>query len=558
MKGKHFEIKPINMKRFVTVNKLKPVTNPIFFDGDAGPTSDGLLSNEIFGITKNDRANTFARIHLGKDEVFMHPLFYKIWSRMDSRIKDCVHGTKKFIISPDGDLQESDKGDSGIKFLQKNFSKIKIAKTKSERRDTNIKFIEKFKDDIFIEDMIVIPAYWRDVNSGGKYTGVGDINKLYNSLIIASRALNDASDYGLNLSDAVRGRMQEILLSIYDYFTKGIFNGQPVTGIAGKYGILRRANLSKTTDYSARVVLSAPDLAVENVSDMITDIEHTAVPLAACCSNFYPFVMFFMRRFFENLFSGKSSFDVVSLDKGKIDTATMQDYRIIFSDERLKEELDRFIHGVANRFIPITFDMKDGKKTRTANLRLYGHQISEEDYIKIANKEQLGDYPIIDRPMTWCDLIYLAAVEATTDKAVLITRYPMDSYFNQFPTKVNVSSTLKTIPMVIGDRLYKFYPYIEEKEFLTNTTNKFSDTIKLCNAYLGSICGDYDGDQVSCKAVYSVEANQELLAQINSKSHFISLGVNNIMESSNEGKQALFDLTIVLPGDETKLSNPEF
>ncbi len=558
MKDKHFSIKPMNIKRFITVNKLKAVSNPIFFDGDSGPTSDGLLSNEIFGITKDDRANTFAHIHLGVHEVFMHPLFYKVWTKMDNRIRECVHGTKTFSVGANGELIEDSNGESGIKFLQKNFDKIKIARTASEKRDNNIKFLNKYKDDIFIEDMVVIPAYWRDVNTGGKYTGVGDINKLYNTLIIASNALRDSYDYGLNLSDTVRGRIQETLVMIYDYFTKGIFNGQPVTGIAGKFGILRRANLSKTTDYSARLVLSAPNLAVENISDMITDMDHTAVPLAACCANFYPFVLFYMRRFFENLFSGRGKFPVVDTSKKEISVADMQDYRIIFSDERLKEELDRFIHGIANRFIPIEFKVTSKGKVYPAKLRLYGHIISDEEHLKIITNNDLTKYPVVDRPLTWCDLIYMAAVEATNDKAVLITRYPMDSYFNQFPTKINVSSTRKTIPMIIKDRLYKFYPYIEEKDFNSNTTNKFSDTLNLCNAYLGPIGGDYDGDQVSCKAMYSMEANEELKKQINSKSHYIGLGAENVMGSSNEGKQALFDLTIVLPDDVSRMSNPEF
>ena len=77
-------------------------------------------------------------------------------------------------------------------------------------RNAAIDFLEKYKDKMFIDNMVVIPAYWRDVNSTGKYTGVGDINKLYNSLIIASRSLSESYDYGLNLSDTVRGRIPDI------------------------------------------------------------------------------------------------------------------------------------------------------------------------------------------------------------------------------------------------------------------------------------------------------------------------------------------------------------
>ena len=80
----------------------------------------------------------------------------------------------------------------------------------------------------------------------------------------------------------------------------------------------------------------------------------------------------------------------------------------------------------------------------------------------------------------------------------------------------------------------------------------------MSNAYLSSIGGDYDGDQVSCKALYSVEANQELLKQIDSKRHFVALDMANIMGSSNEGKQALFNLTMILPEDENKIDEVVF
>ena len=517
IKNKHFAMEPLAINAFIKANELKEISNPIFFNADNGPTSDGLLSNEIFGITKDERANTFAYVRLGKNEVFMHPLFYKSWAKMDKKMVECVHGTATFRIE-NGELVYDDNGKCGIKFLKDNFKNIQIKKTKSSMRNAAIDFIEKYKDRMFIDNMVIIPAYWRDVNSTGKYTGVGDINKLYNSLIIASRSLSESYDYGLNLSDTVRGRIQDILVQIYEYFTKGIYNGQPVTGIAGKFGILRRANLSKTTDYSSRLVLSAPELTVENVDDMITDIEHSAVPLASCCSNYYPFMLFYIRRFFENIFMGKETFPFVN-KKGKVEIGEVEDFQIAFSDEVIKRELDRFIHGMADRFRVIEVPLK-GKKEK-ATMRFNGYTgMTMEEYLE---KKDTTECPLLQRPLTWCDLFYMAAVEVTKDKAVLITRYPMDQYFNQFPTKVRVSSTRKTVKMVVDGKYYPFYPDIPADKIGTNTTNVFTDTLKISNAYLTSIGGDYDGDQVSCKSVYSMEANQELLDQIDSKRHYVAL-----------------------------------
>lgn len=553
MKNKHFKIEPLNIEKFIKVNELNPSSNPIFFDANGSPTTDGLLSNEIFGITKDDRANIFSYISLGKNEVFIHPLHYKIWTKMDSRIKECVHGTKQFIIK-DGELVEDPNGSCGIEFLQKNFDKIKIKRTNSSRRDYGIRFLKDYKDTMFIKDMVVIPAFWRDVNSTGKYTGVGDINKIYSSLIIASKSLQESNDYGFNLSDSIRGRIQEMIVSLYDYFTKGTFNGQPVTGIAGKFGILKRSNLSKTTDYSSRLVITAPELKVENVEDMISDVDHVAVPLASLCANYYPFMIFYIRRFFDNTFAGLERFPVVYNDK-TVEMTDIKDYQISFSDEKIKEEMDRFIHGMANRFRPIEVPLKNGK---VGYLKLVGYDMTPERYTEYKDKGIIPDKPILDRKMTWCDLFFIAACEVVEDKAVLITRFPMDSYFNQFPSKVNVSSTKNTIPLLVNNKLYRFYPDIKEEDFFTNTTNRFSDSLKMCNAYLPSIGGDYDGDMVSCKAIYSEEANKELIEQMNSKAHYITIGCQNIVQSTNEGKQALYALSLVLPDDKNKLQKVEF
>ena len=112
--------------------------------------------------------------------------------------------------------------------------------------------------------------------------------------------------------------------------------------------------------------------------------------------------------------------------------------------------------------------------------------------------------------------------------------------------------------MVVDGKYYPFYPDIPVDKIGTNTTNVFTDTLKISNAYLTSIVGDYDGDQVSCKSVYSMEANQELLDQINSKRHYVALDMANIMSSTNEGKQALFNLTMVLPEDASKMDKVVF
>ena len=97
---KHFRISPLDPLKLIKVNNLKEVSNPIAFARNNEPTPDGLISNEIFGISKFERSNTYAYLSLG--DWFMHPLHYKIWSKMDSNIKAIIHETEFFKINSNG------------------------------------------------------------------------------------------------------------------------------------------------------------------------------------------------------------------------------------------------------------------------------------------------------------------------------------------------------------------------------------------------------------------------------------------------------------------------
>lgn len=469
--------------KLIKVNNLQEITNPIFFIRDGVPTTDGLLSNEIFGISKDERANIFAYVDLG--DWFINPLMYKRWVRMDKKIQQIVHGTKRFKLDSNGQFVEDENGKTGIKFLKESIEQIKIKRTDSSKRDVNIEFIMKNKDIMFMKQMIVIPAYYRDVQSSNSRLGVGEINKLYDSLIIAVRALKESADYGLSMSDATRGRIQTLILQIYDWFCS-----EP--NIPKKNGILRRAVLSKTADYASRLVLSAPDLRVEKVDDMMVDTDHCAIPLASLCSNLFPYMMFWLRRFFENEFSGNGEYPYLDKKTKEVKYVKVKDPLIEFSDERIKKEIERFIFGFSNRLTPIKIPNEE-------NLDLHMYF---KGRVKTMADIKSHEDSVLRRRLTWCDLFYMAAVECSEGKHVLLTRYPIDSMHNQFPNKINVASTKETEPMQYGTTFYPYYPKIREEDILSNTSNKFIDTLRISNLFLGSIGGDYDGDQMTAKVAY--------------------------------------------------------
>lgn len=540
---------PLDVERFVKVNDIQQISDPIFFIRDGVPTPRGLLSYEIFGTTKEERANIFGYIDLG--DWFLHPLVYKKWYQKDRRIKDIVHGIKKFSLDDSGELVEDENGRTGVKFLKDNMDRLRIKRTDSKERDDIIDYIYKYKKTIFMKKMIVMPAYYRDVQSksGGK-VGVGDLNKLYQQLIIASNSLNETKDYGLSMDDAVKGKIQETILSIYNSITGTSGDETDGVGLSKKTGLVRNSIMSKTADYGTRLILSAPELKVETLDDMMTDLEYSALPLASACVNFMPFVIYNMKRFFENEFSGGQHHKMIR--DGKLDYFEVKDPLITFSEDELKKQIKRFVLGFSNRFAPVEVPLTTGE---IGYMKFTGREKSASDLI---DNNTTGEGSLIDRRLTWCDVIYMATCEAVRDKHILITRYPIDSCYNTIYTKVNVSTTKETEKVYVNGQYYRWYPKIRESDIGKNTSNKFIDTLCLSNLHLKGMGGDYDGDSVTVKGAWFVESNEEIAALINSKRLLITMGGSNIKISANEAIQSLYNLTKILPETKAKLTDPEF
>lgn len=537
----NLQVSLLDVDDFVKKNNLVEITNPVIFDASSNPTSDGLLSNTIFGITKESRASTFAYISLKKK--FLQPLVYRIWSKVDSKIKSVIHGIGTYSIDKSGNIIEDPKGDNGIDFLRKNLDKIKFRETDSIKRERYVKFLNDNRKNFFTDKLIVIPPFFRDIKVDGGKISVGDINKLYINVMVSASAIGDSTEYGFSIGKSVEGRLQEGLIEIYKWFGTGT-DSNPNGGLPGKFGVIRRANLSKTTDYATRLVMSAPKLDVENMEDIRADFDYSVLPMTSAAANFFPFVIFHMRRFFENEFIGDTKYPILDKD-GTIIYGEIEDYQIQFSDEVLKKELDRFIHGYSDRFRPVKVLCRVKGKQEYLDLKWKGFY-KEPDVKELKN----------ERPLTWCDVIYMACEEAVKDRMILITRYPIDTFYNEFATKIRLSSTIETEEAVFDNVVYTHYPKIRKEDIGKDTSSSFIDTMNICNGYLDSIGGDYDGDMVTIKGVYTDEANAELKKQLASNIHFINLGGNPVISTSKESIQALYAMTLTLP--DTKLSPVKF
>jgi hypothetical protein len=133
-------------------------------------------------------------------------------------------------------------------------------------------------------------------------------------------------------------------------------------------------------------------------------------------TNFKDFVIFHCKRFFENEFQGKMTYPVYDEKTGKVEYEELEDPMITFSDERIKHEMERFLHGYNNRFVPIEVPLVNPRKGKTTYMMFTG------------NLDEPNTHPesIFHRRLTWLDVFFIATTEATTNKQVLITRFPIN------------------------------------------------------------------------------------------------------------------------------------
>ena len=551
-KRETLKMEVLDIDKYVKVNELQPISNPSLFSGMGVPTSDGLLSQEIFGITQKERSGTFAYIDL--HEYFLDPSCYKALLRLDSKFNYIIKALKKYKIDADGSLVEDEGGGTGLRWLKANFNKIKFKKTDSRSRDMRIRYIQHNNSlgRMWINKYIVIPPFYRDVNSAKRSTGVGQINTFYINLITAARAIQENNDYGMSLADATCAKVQDTIRAIYDWFCGNSNDSiqDPGTGLSGKTGIIR-ANMAYTADYSSRLVICAPELKKETIDDLMVDIDRSAMPLAAVVADFYPFVIFHMRQFFENQLLNINHIEAAYPDGSVVD-AEVQNPMIAFSDDVLKEQLKNFVYSHDNRFLPVEIPtVQPIPKNRPIAMAFKYKRWQKENTPEI-------DEPIFTRPLTWTDVIYMAAVKSVEGKTVSITRFPYDSYFNTIYTKVEVASTSETEQLIVNGEYYKFYPKIRKEDINTPSAKKFVDVMQLSNLYLDGMGGDYDGDTVIVKGSFMNETNKELEKFTDSKANFINLGCNNIRTSHHESVQSQYNLTLILSSDTSKLTAPTF
>jgi hypothetical protein len=470
------KVELFNIDEFIKINHLQEVTSPVLFERGGIPATGGLISNEIFGLNSRTRKITYAYIDLHGH--FFHPHIYKAMCRFFPKVREIIQGVAFYSIEKStGYLIKDDvNGETGIEFLYENWDKIKFRTddNPNTQRNERIGLIKGYpRDVVFISKYLVIPAFYRDIKSGDSGRNEqDDINKYYATLIRQGNVLKERNMFAFQYHNT-NYNIQTTLEKIYEYFRDKL---------SGKTGLLKRYLLGKNVDYCTRAVITAEVFHADKPEECEISYEYASVAMSHVLSLCTPFIKKYVLDFFQReVFDVKNGKILYDAEKDNV-TGTMEiiNPESVFTDKYITKMIDTYIKDPESRFDKIEIPVEGNKKRY---LIFTGTRFSGAE-------PTAANSTIVNRPMCWTDLLFMACRDTVKDKHILITRYPILSAYGTFMCKIKVASTTETEPMIINGEIIKDYPKVDYTIPKLDIGSHFIDSIRFSNSYLKGIDGD--------------------------------------------------------------------
>ena len=437
---KSLNIALLNPDEVIRQRQLEEVTSPfIHVSSTNEPDPDGIFSERIFGQLASDaRMVTHGYIRLNC-QVF-HPVIFenlrilkrfyidvmagKAMAKWDNELKDIVRA------APD----EPD-ANTGFAFFLSYFPRIVFRKNNSLKRNDKIDNINKYRNSLLIDKMLVMPAGIRDLNDEDGRIEKDSINSLYTALLRAAQAM--PKDGNLDpIYDTIHYTVQRRVIEIYNYIENMV---------EGKRGFLQGKLGHRSIAHSCRNVITATSLEAESPeSPQYHRCDETKVPLFMTAKGFIPLVVYQIRSLFYNTIINQSSENVALINTNTLNLEYVQiddqDKDFLLTDEGIEKMVDRF-RDPGFRFKPVA--------VRSEGVRYYLYLVyDDEDKIYIFRNlhEFKADYTgTFDmkklRALTYAEMLYIATYLASKDKNGLCVRYPVTDEQSIYPAKTHVVTT---------------------------------------------------------------------------------------------------------------------
>lgn len=467
---------------------LRPVTSLDIFDGPGGNFhDDGLFSTLTFGrVGSPERDVRFGYIPL-KLPVF-HPVIYSRLIKLKSLYGEILQGTAYATWNPtllDFERSNELEGETGYAFFVRHWPQLRPAKTGSAIRDLRVELLEKYRDQAFLTELLVMPAGLRDaeIDADGRVS-MDEINELYRSVIMRTRNFPDrpVSQDELATYDRTRMAVTQSILNIYEHIERQL---------TGKHGFIQGRWASRRVFNGTRNVISSLDTSVADLdAPNYPKFNDTVVGLFQAAKAVLPMTLHYLRRGIVG-----EVFDSRSNNVELVDPQTLKRTWVEISNE----EMDRWSTEEGLEKLIQDFSVLD---SRDKPVMVGDHYLAlvyvddQQNYRIFRSIEELpeGRDPKWVRPITYVELIYLSGVSMWNTNYAFVTRYPVENYNSSYPSRLYVKTT------IVGEMRYELdenwerkgddhvaleYPLIQPGKVTT-----YHDSTSVNPARLASLGGD--------------------------------------------------------------------
>jgi hypothetical protein len=533
----------INVDRFVEEHQLVEITSSnIFTSKSIEPDPAGLLSYEIFGRPgTRERKTVYGYIDLGTK--FIHPHVYRELTQLQRNLIELFAGEAEFYIK-DGVLIKLKEGEepppntkkgTGVDFFYKHYSEVDFKPVKGQAEGTLNKrrFLSILKkEEVFISKILVIPAFYRDVDIHTKKKN--EINVFYQKIISNAAAVKSTSVmYDLFGTTTAHRAVQNTVNEMAAYFE---------TFLGGTHGFVYKNIMGKGSDFTGRLVISNGQYNSDTVEDCEVSYTHCALPLDTAVKIFNPFVKFGVRKIVNNIIRGSKFIYAWNKKSGEVDKLILHPaWKDELSDTKLDKLIELYCDSKEHRLDIFTLPLDDDKKAPL------GYILEDTDSTDIIGggdtktKELLVNGTV--KTMNLTELFYMATYNTCSDKSVYVTRFPVDNHNSIYPMKANIIPCLNYKVKTVDGISYPRFPVIPKEGIKFDLTHFYGSTLRVHNSQLTSLGADYDGDTVSVYSVFSNEANEVAQKHIYSKSNCLDLKGGTMRSMVDNAGQALFFLT---------------
>ena len=532
--------------KWVLDNRIPEVKNGTMFTMNSlEPDPEGLLSYEIFGPPGSvERKRSWGHIDLVNK--FMHPHIYYELCRYQANYKILINGQEDFFVSPvtgritmvtpkDPLPKGCDHG-TGIRFLYRVWDKIKFDYRNSTSSSTimRLKLISSFKkDEIFITKLPVIPAFYRDMSSNEDR--ISEINQMYRKILNNTATLRSTSGmleiFGVTSSDR---KIQDTINEIYNYF---------IDIIGGTKGFIHKNVMGKSTDYSARAVISMPKYDSDKIEDTEVSFTTSAIPLCTVCKCFSPFIKYGIKQLVNTILNVSNFVFYVDPKTKKLSREELAiDWFDDFESDKMDDLIQLYDTSYEYRLEPFCVRVRNPNIGKVPLLWIDSNKGKVDDLNSAVDETKVNTKYSI-RPMTITEALYIAAYKTCHDKCMYITRYPIEDQHNIYPTLINIIPCINTEKREFMGEEFPKWPVLPTNKDAKDLNYLFVDTVRVFPSFLKALGGDFDGDQISTQGVFTEEANEACRKYITSKMNLINVSGGTMREFAEVSMMGLYNMT---------------